>query len=132
MNYLLDTHTWIWMHAFPEKLSRTAIGLLEKCGERDTLMISAISLWETCKLVEKGRITLFEDLETWVASALDTPHLRVVPLDLRIFLRSTTLPPVFHSDPADQMIVATARLFDATIITKDKLLHDYPHVKTVW
>jgi PIN domain nuclease of toxin-antitoxin system len=132
MNYLLDTHTWIWMHAVPEELSPTAVRIIEGCGPEDELLLSAISIWEVCKLVEKGRIALFEDLESWVGAALDVPGLRIVPLDFKVFYRSTTLPQPFHSDPADQMIVATARLRDATIITKDKLLQDYPHVKSVW
>jgi len=132
MNYLLDTHTWVWMHAFPEKLSATAVEILKDAGKRDVVMLSAISIWEVCKLVEKNRITLFEDLEAWVTSALDVRGLRVVPLDFQVFYRSTTLPQPFHTDPADQMIVATARLFDATIVTKDRLLRSYPHVKSVW
>ena len=132
MNYLLDTHTWIWIHAFPEKLSAKAKRTLKGLAEEDQLMLSAISIWEVCKLVEKGRISLFEDLESWVVSALDVPGLRLIPLDYRVFHRSTTLPPPFHADPADQMIVATARLLDATIITKDKLIREYPHVKSLW
>ena len=95
-------------------------------------MLSAISIWEVCKLVEKGRISLFEDLESWVASAIDINGLRLVPLDFRVFHRSTTLPQPFHSDPADQVIVATGRLRDATIITMDKLILQYPHVKSLW
>jgi PIN domain nuclease of toxin-antitoxin system len=132
MNYLLDTHTWIWMHTCPDELSPTAARIIERSGAADQFLLSAISLWEVCKLVEKGRIRLFGDLESWVESALNVPRLRVVPLDFKVFHRATTLPQPFHSDPADQMIVATARLRDATIITKDKLLHDYPHVKSVW
>ena len=134
MRYLLDTHTWIWMHACPERLSKRAAQLIEACGAhmQDELLLSMISLWEVCKLVEKGRIRLFEDLEVWLESALDVPDLHLIPLDLAVLHRSTTLPPPFHADPADQMIVASARLRDATIITRDKLLHDYPHVKTVW
>jgi PIN domain nuclease of toxin-antitoxin system len=132
MTYLLDTHTWVWMHAFPEELSREAARTIKSAGEDDEFLLSAISMWEVCKLVEKDRIRLFEDLEVWMSSALDVPQLHVVPLDFKVFYRSTTLPQPFHSDPADQMIVATARLRDATIITKDRLIRDYPHVKTLW
>ncbi len=132
MTYLLDTHTWIWMHAFPEMLSAKAKQTVTGLAETDQLWLSAISLWEVCKLVEKGRISLFEDLETWVERALDVPGLRVVPLDFRVFHRSSTLPPPFPADPAAQMIVATARLRDATIVTKDRLIRDYPHVKSLW
>jgi PIN domain nuclease of toxin-antitoxin system len=132
MKYLLDTHTWVWMQAFPDRLSDKAKQTVTGLSEEDELLLSAISIWEVCKLVEKGRISLFEDLEAWVEQALDVPGLHIVALDFRVFHRSSTLPPPFHSDPADQMIVATARLRDATIITKDKLIRQYPHVKTLW
>ena len=132
MTYLLDTHVWVWMHTEPELLSARCREVLLHLKQQDKLCLSAISIWEVCKLVEKGKITLYDDLEAWIEDALDVPGLRVIPLDLPVFLRSTTLPQPFHDDPSDQMIVATARLNTATILTKDKHLHDYPHVKTLW
>jgi len=132
MTYLLDTHTWIWMHSFPDQLSKPVAELLTHLEKDDALLLSAISLWEICKLIEKGKIVLREDLAVWVKAALNVPGLRVVPLDFEVFLGSTTLPQPFHNDPADQMIVATARLRDATIVTKDRQLHAYEHVRTVW
>ena len=132
MKYVLDTHTWIWMHSFPEKLSPGVVKKLTTLKSEDALVLSAISLWEICKLVERGRIQLFEDLEEWVKQALDVPGLQVHPLDFRVFYKSTTLPGEFHKDPADQMIVATARLCDGVLITKDHQIQGYPHVKTFW
>jgi PIN domain nuclease of toxin-antitoxin system len=132
VTYLLDTHAWVWMNSFPELLSPASRNALQELGGDDELLLSPISVWEVCKLVEKGRITLFQDLETWVSAALDAPGLRLAALDVPVFLKSTTLPPPFHHDPADQMIVATARLRDATIITRDRLIRDYPYVKTLW
>ncbi len=76
-------------------------------------------------------ITLYEDIESWVQAALDMPNLRVIPLEFRIFYKFTILPQPFHKDPADQMIVATARIHDATIITQDRLIRNYENVKTV-
>ena len=132
MKYLLDTPTWIWANSFPELLSPTVVDTLEALTQEDNLLLSAISLWEVCKLVEKGRIQIFSDLEEWVRQALDIPGLQVVPLDFRVFYKSTTLPGAFHRDPADQMIVATARLTDAVILTKDQRIRDYPYVKSIW
>jgi len=132
MNYLIDTHVWIWMNSFPELLSARVRRKLESLEPSDSLLISAISLWEVCKLVEKKKIHLVADLEAWVQNALEMPRLRVVPLDFPVFLRSTTLPGRFHADPADQMIVAAARLNDAVIITKDRQIRNYRHVRTFW
>ena len=130
MRFLLDTHVWIWINSFPENLSPSVVEKLENLSPNDALLLSSISLWEVCKLVERGKIKLFADLEEWVLQAVEIPGLQVIPLDFRVFYKSTTLPGTFHRDPADQMIVATARLHDATIITKDRLILDYPHVKT--
>lgn len=131
MNYLLDTHVWIWANAAPDQLTRKQRNLLASPPENASFLLSSISLWEICKLAEKGRIDFFEDLEQWVESALDMPNLKVVPLDFRIFFKSTTLPQPFHNDPADQMIVATARFHDATILTQDQQMLDYRFVKTL-
>ena len=60
------------------------------------------------------------------------PKLRIIPLTPTIAYRSTVLPQPFHDDPADQIIVATAREENATIISKDGLLQDYTHARTVW
>ena len=120
------------MNAAPDRLSEKARRRLTSLGQDDELLLSAISLWELCKLAEKGRVTLFDDLEAWGRKAVDNGGIRVVPIDFDIAFKSTTLPSPFHSDPADQIIVATARLHDATILTKDRLLLKYPHVKSLW
>ena len=131
MRYLLDTHIWIWANAAPESLSKKHRELLENLQSEGEILLSAISLWELCKLVEKERITLFEDTEAWVKAALDMAKLRVIPLGFSVFFKSTTLPQPFHNDPADQMIVATARMYDATVVTQDRLIRSYRHVKSV-
>jgi PIN domain nuclease of toxin-antitoxin system len=132
VKHLLDTHTWIWWNARPSALSRQVRGLISRSSARDELLLSAISVWEFSKLVERGRLSLSCDLEQWIDTALDIPGLRLVPLTPRISLRSTTLPQPFHTDPADQIIVATAREENATILTKDERLHAYPHVRSRW
>ena len=98
----------------------------------DDLLLSAISLWEFCKLLEKKRLGISCDPEEWLAQALEMPKLRVVPLTPAIAYHSTVLPQPFHEDPADQIIVSTAREENATIITKDKLMRGYKHVKSLW
>ena len=58
--------------------------------------------------------------------------LRLVPLTPRIAHQSTILPGSFHDDPADQIIVATAREEGATILTRDERMLGYEHVKGIW
>jgi PIN domain nuclease of toxin-antitoxin system len=132
MNYLFDTHAWIWWHVAPERLSAVARHRIEKRNENEAWMLSAISLWEVCKLIEKGRLQLTCDVLDWLHQAASMPGLRIIELSFEIAYQSTTLPRPFHNDPADQIIAATARLENATILTSDRKLRKYPHVKTLW
>ena len=132
MKYLLDTHVWIWWNAHPQKLSVKAKSLIKKSERYDELLLSSISPWEFSKLLEKGRIGISCDPESWINSALDMPKLRLVPLTPLLAYRSTVLPQPFHGDPADQIIVATAREENATILTRDKIIREYKHVRSLW
>ena len=109
MKYLLDTHTWVWWHMNPQKLSRQVTKLIGDTTRYDELLLSAISPWEFCKLLEKGRIAISCSPEDWLNAAFDLPKFRLVPLSPVLAYRSTVLPQPFHDDPADQIIVATAR-----------------------
>ena len=132
MKYLLDTHTWVWWNMEPKKLSRKARAAIADTQRYSEILLSAISPWEFCKLLEKERIGISCDPEEWISEALRMPKLRLVPLTPAIAYRSTILPRPFHGDPADQIIVATSREENTTIISKDRLIRDYPHVRTVW
>lgn len=83
MKYLLDTHAWIWWHVNPKKISRKVLALLTNPARYEELLLSAISPWEFCKLVEKGRLGINCDPENWLATALDMPKLRIVALTPR-------------------------------------------------
>jgi len=132
VKYLLDTHVWIWWHMRPQNLSRKVKGIIADPSRYDELLLSAFSIWEFCKLLEKGRLGISCDPEEWLATALVMPKLRVVPLSPAIAFRSTVLPEPPSSDPADQIILATAREENATLLTKDEPLRRYVHVRTIW
>lgn len=132
MKYLLDTHTWIWWHMHPKNLSRKVRMLIENAERYDEILLSAISPWEFSKLLEKGRIGISCDPEDWINAAFNIPKLRLIQLSPIIAYRSTTLPRPFHDDPADQIIVATAREENAVILTKDHNILAYKHVESIW
>ncbi|MCK4807743.1 MAG: type II toxin-antitoxin system VapC family toxin [Candidatus Aegiribacteria sp.] len=132
MKYLLDTHIWIWWNMNPQKLSTRIHSLLSASEQYDSLLLSAISPWEFSKLLEKKRIGISCNTEEWIAEALDMTKLRLIPLTPTIAYRSTSLPQPFNGDPADQIIVATAREENATILTKDKIIRNYEHVRSLW
>jgi PIN domain nuclease of toxin-antitoxin system len=132
LKYLLDTHVWIWWNLSPAALSPKIKRLITDGGHYEEMLLSAVSTWEFCKLVEKGRLNVASDPLAWMEQALDMPKLRLVPLTPRIAHQSTVLPGLSHDDPADQIILATAREENAVLLTKDGRLRAYPHVKTLW
>lgn len=124
---ILDTHVWIWwVHDDPQlPLGHKSV---LKSQEPTGLGISAISCWEVAKLVEYGRLRLSEPLPSWMEKALSYPGIQVLPLTPEIAIESTQLPQPFHKDPADQIIVATARIYDLGLMTCDIKILAYPHV----
>ena len=127
---VLDTHVWIWWVLDYDKLTvrqQTAI----KENEAGEIGVSAISIWEVAKLVELGKLELQHSLEEWFDQALSYPGIQVVELTPQISIESTHLPGKFHRDPADQIIVATARNFDCPLVTSDERILNYKYVKTI-
>lgn len=132
MPVVLDTHAWIWWVTSDRRLSRRARAAIQKPLARGEAWISMISIWEMAKKVEKGQLALDRPLEEWFEAALSAEGPHVADMTRPILVDSCRLPQPFHGDPADQVIVATARSLSATVVTKDARLHDYPHVRTIW
>jgi len=132
LKYLLDTHAWVWWNMRPEKLSARVRNLIGAQANYEELLLSAISLWEFSKLLEKERLAISINPEEWILMALEMPKLRLVPLSPAIAYRSTILPKPFHDDPADQILVASAREENAVILTSDERIRSYPHVQSLW
>ena len=132
MKYLLDTHTWIWWHMNPANLSPTVKQIISDVDTYDEMLLSAISPWEFCKLLEKNRLGISGHPEDWLSVALQMPKFRLVELSPLISYRSTCLPQPFHKDPGDQIIVATAQTENAIILTKDERLLQYQSIKAIW
>ena len=126
---VLDTHIWIWWVQDDARLSTRQRQHLQG-NESFGLGISAISCWEVAKLVECGRLSLPCPVMDWLEQALAYPGIRLLDLTPRIAVESTQLPGVFHRDPADQIIVATARIHGCPLVTADTLILNYPHVET--
>jgi len=126
---VLDTHIWVWwVHGdaqLPEPY-RTYLQMHEAQG----LGVSIISCWEVAKLMEYGRLTLPCPVAEWLDQALAYPGVRLLDLTPRIVVESTQLPGTFPRDPADQLIVATARVYNCPVVTVDTKILAYPHVQT--
>ena len=128
---LLDTHTWIWSHSATKLLSGNVEKLIKKT-QTDQRAIASISIWEFAMMVTKGRINVKIDPKRWLNNAIDNSGLRVIELTPEIAMESCNLPGSFHKDPADRIIVATARTHNLTLLTKDRKIIEYPHVQAVW
>lgn len=99
-----------------------------KTGE---ILVSSISAWEIAMLVERGRLQLTMDVEHWLDIVTAIGAVRFVPVNNRIAVKSVTLPGEFHKDPADRLIVATARDAAAPLVTADEKILQYAHVATI-
>ena len=113
---LLDTHTLVWLVHGDEQLSLAARRRIESAA---AVWVSAISAWEIGMLVAKGRLQLSRDVKEWIDEVLALPGVHVAPVGVEVAVASTRLPGEFHGDPADRIIVATARHLGATLVTAD-------------
>ena len=132
MSVLLDTHILIWWQTEPARLSRAQAHVLRECEGRGSQMaISAISLREIAVLVRRRRYELPVPLDVWIEETEQNPLLRILPLTGRIAAESVRLGDDFPKDPADQIIVATARCHGLRLVTADERLRRWGRVPLV-
>ena len=127
---VLDTHIWMWWVHDDKKLTRLQIEVIQE-NEDNIIGISAISCWEIAKLIELKRLEIPCDIREWFEQALSYPGIRILELTPEIAIESTQLPGKFHRDPADQIIVAKARIYNCPLVTSDNKILRYSHVETV-
>ena len=129
MDLLLDTCGFIWCVNDPSRLSESAREALTNEGSR--IYVSPISCAEIACLVDRGRITLDNHWRTWFNRYIEMNAWSMLDITLEIIQEAYSLPGDFHQDPADRIIVATARKHDLYIVTGDEKIISYPHVKTI-
>jgi PIN domain nuclease of toxin-antitoxin system len=129
---VLDTHTLVWWVANDPTLSKSAKTAIERELAGGEIIVSAISAWEIAMLVEREKLVLSMDVGSWLATVSAIEAVRFMPVDPEIAVKSVELPGEFHKDPADRMIVATARKLAVPLVTKDEKIRAYAHVKSIW
>ena len=122
---LLDTHAFIWLMNGDATLSSSTQDYIQTVCQNNLLYLSAISIWEIAMLHNKEKLSFSQPLNYWIEKATSLPAIKVIPIDSTIALESCQLPGSFHGDPADRMIVATARLFNVPLMTRDQKILDY-------
>jgi PIN domain nuclease of toxin-antitoxin system len=132
MRTFLDTHAWLWWVTEDRRLSKRAAASIEAAIAKGGVWLPVIAVWEVAKKVEKKKLVFDRPLRQWLEDATAVPGLLVADLTMSILVESCELPQPFHGDSADQMMVATVRQHQGILITRDRRLRKYPHVKTIW
>jgi PIN domain nuclease of toxin-antitoxin system len=129
---VVDTHALIWDALAPDRLSTTAQQALVEANAGDGLLICDISLWEIAMLVEKGRVQVGVDCQSFINLILQANKARVQPITPLIAALSAQLPAEINRDPADRLIVATALAESARLLTADHNLRNTDVIATIW
>jgi PIN domain nuclease of toxin-antitoxin system len=117
---LLDTHAWIWWVDRDRRLGMRTIDALDRLTPDSRPSLCDISLWEVAMLVERGRLTFSVPLVERLAAAAHPGSVRLVPVTPDIAAEVAALPKRFHRDPADRLIVATSRVLQIPLLTRDR------------
>lgn len=124
MTALLDTHVLLWWLDDPGRLSVAQREVVESADEESPLLVSDISLWEVATLCSLGRIHLATPLREWLDKAVAPPLVRRQGISPAVAAELAALPDSFHRDPADRILVATARVLGVTLLTRDRRIID--------
>jgi len=130
MKLLLDTCAVLWAVADPDSLSRKGTQSLSDPDAE--IFVSVISCAEIACAVERGRIRLDRHWKRWFRDYTELNDWQLVPIDLGIMEEAYSLPEYLHRDPADRVILATARILQLHLVTADRRMLEYPHVETIW
>lgn len=125
---ILDTHIWVWWNHNDPQLSAHHRKVIES-SRNQGIGICTITLVEIARLVHRQRVILPKPIEEWFDIALSQEGFLLISITPTIAIDAANLPGSFHKDPADRLIVATARAYDCPLITADREINAYPHVK---
>ena len=126
---LLDTHVWIWSQESPDRLTQEAKEALVHPETR--VWVSPVSTLEIARLRERGAITFKVALDWWIRQSAKALRAETIEVSHAIAMEAYSLPEPFHRDPADRILVATARCHDLRLVTADGRILAYPHVETI-
>jgi PIN domain nuclease of toxin-antitoxin system len=126
---VLDTHIWVWWVDNNARLTQKHQDWIQQYQSQG-LGVSIIYCWEVAKLVELGRLTRSLVVDEWLAAALAYVAVQQLELTIPIIIQSTKLTG-FHRHPADQIIVATAKIHECPVLTADAKILAFPEVQTL-
>ena len=129
---VLDTHIALWSYDRSRRLTRNQTRMLAQNDADHPFGVADISLWEIAMLVELGRVRLALPVDEWLARATAAPRVEVQPVTPAIASEMIALGSTRDCDPADRIIVATARVLGVPLVTSDARIIDSKLVSTIW
>lgn len=128
MRLLLDTHVWIWAATQPENLGRKTRQIL--VDQKTDRLVSAASVLEIARLNESGQVVLSTPAARWIDESSKILILNHLPVTTDIAIEAYSLTAPFHRDPADRLLVATARIHNLVLVTADERILKYAPVRS--
>ena len=128
MNYLLDTHTFLWFFEGNNNLSKRAKTIIE--NPKNINFISIASILEVAIKIKLGKLQLgitLEDLKTEILKN----NIEILPLDFEHIIELSTLEDI-HGDPFDRIIISQAIIENCILISKDSSINKYKKVNILW
>lgn len=124
MRIVLDTHILIYWCVEPERLSRPQQHAIRTIHPENPAIVADISLWEIVALQGSGRLELDIPLQQWLTKATAPPLVRVAEITPNIADEVARINDWENRDPADRLVVATARTYGARLLTSDALIRE--------
>jgi PIN domain nuclease of toxin-antitoxin system len=128
---LLDTHVLLWWFEDPKRLSSAQRRVLKRASDGDSLGVSDATFWEIALLLERGRVRFTLPLDEWLARATAAPLVERCGMSPAIAREVVSLSTTRDWDPADRILVATARVRGVPLVTSDVRITDSRLVATV-
>ncbi|WP_176441691.1 type II toxin-antitoxin system VapC family toxin [Granulicella rosea] len=119
---MLDTHIWFKHQTLPHLLKPAIVDAIDQAAERNEVFVSVISIWEFAMLERDGKLELDGGVDRWCREALAKPGIALLPLSPQIAIDSVYLKEPMHKDPADRILVASARVERLTLVTRDRAI----------
>ncbi len=127
---LLDTHVFIW-YVNGDEINKRTRKIIDSAIQTNCIYLAGISLWEVSMLAVKQRVILSMPCLEWMNRASHELRLQILPITPTIATESCNLPGNFHGDPADRLIISTARTHGMTLVTRDSAILDFGKTKVL-